>query len=169
MIKKKICMVGGYAVGKTSLVRKYVKGIYDDSYITTVGVKIDQRTETVDGQDVQLMIWDVAGRDDFQVVQKSYLQAAAGFLYVADGTRRETLDAVQAEMAEIAALYPRAVPALLAVNKHDLADGWEIDDASLAPFREQGVPIVYTSAKDGSNVEQAFASLAAQILASRAS
>lgn len=164
MIKKKICMIGGYAVGKTSLVRKYVEGIYSDDYITTVGVKIDQRTETVDGRDVRLMIWDIAGRDEFQVVQKSYLQGTAGFLYVVDGTRLETLKAVQEEMAEITALYPGVARAVLAVNKHDLADEWEIDDASLAPIREQGVPVFYTSAKDGVNVEQAFASLAEQTL-----
>ncbi len=169
MINKKICMIGGYAVGKTSLVRKYVESIYSDDYITTVGVKIDQRTETVDGREVRLMIWDIAGRDEFQVVQKSYLQGTAGFLYVADGTRLETLDAVQAEMTEIATLHPRGAPAVLAVNKHDLINEWEIDDASLAPFREQGVRIVYTSAKDGLNVEQAFASLAEQTLDSAAS
>ena len=166
MIKKKVCMIGAYAVGKTSLVRRYVSDIYDDAYHTTVGVKVDQRGEVVDGEEVRMMIWDIAGKDQFQAIQKSYLQGSAGFLYVIDGTRRETLDAVLEEMADIAELHPAVDSVLLAVNKHDLVDEWELDEASLAPVREKGIPVLFTSAKEGENVEKAFAELAGMMVRS---
>ena len=83
MIKKKICLIGEFAVGKTSLIQQYVKGIFSEDYLTTVGVKIDQRQETIAEKKVLLMIWDLAGRDQFANVQKSYLRGADGFLFVA--------------------------------------------------------------------------------------
>jgi small GTP-binding protein len=66
MIQKKVCMVGTSGVGKTSLVAKFVHSIFSDKYLTTVGVKIDKKTVTVDGNEVMLMIWDLAGDDDYQ-------------------------------------------------------------------------------------------------------
>lgn len=158
MIKKKVCLIGAYAVGKTSLVRKFVSGIFSDDYLTTVGVKIDQRTVSVDDRDVKLMIWDLAGRDEFQTVRKSYLLGATGFLFVADGTRAETLDAVREELEEIRESFS-GMPSLLLINKSDLTDEWEVDDEMLAPFREENLEIFTTSAKSGDHVEEAFDSL----------
>ncbi len=155
MIKKKVCLIGAYAVGKTSLVRRFVSGIFSDDYLTTVGVKIDQRTVTIGERQTRLMIWDLAGRDEFQAVRKSYLQGASGFLLVADGTRSETLDAVREEWEEIRPRFPGAAVILL-VNKCDLRDDWEIEEEALAPFREAGIPILETSAKVGENVAAAF-------------
>lgn len=168
MIKKKICLIGAYAVGKTSLVRRFVSGIFSDNYLTTVGVKIDQRTVSVDDREVRLMIWDLAGRDEFQAVQKSYLRGSSAFLYVIDGTRRETLDAVREEMAEITAEYPGMTSALL-VNKHDLVDDWEITEDLLAPFRQAGFLVLSTSAKTGENVAEAFDEMARRMLGDEAS
>lgn len=163
MIKKKICLIGAYAVGKTSLVRRFVSGIFSEEYLTTVGVKIDQRTVTVEGREVRLMIWDLAGRDEFQAVQKSYLRGASAFLYVIDGTRRETLDAACEEMAEVASEYP-GVTSLFLVNKCDLVDEWEIDEELLEPLRDAGLPVLFTSAKTGENVGEAFDELARRML-----
>src|SRR6187455_2295151 len=92
MIHKKICMLGGFAVGKTSLVAQYVTSLFSDKYLSTVGVKIDKKQIAVDGRDVTLMLWDVAGQDDFQSVQESQLRGMAGYLLVVDGTRRATLE-----------------------------------------------------------------------------
>ena len=69
MIQKKICMLGGFAVGKTSLVARYVTSMFSEKYLTTVGVKIDKKQVAVDGRDVTLMLWDIYGQDDFQDVQ----------------------------------------------------------------------------------------------------
>lgn len=163
MIKKKVCLIGAYAVGKTSLVRRFVSGHFSDQYLTTIGVKIDQRTVVVDGAEVRLMIWDLAGRDEFESVRKSYLAGASGFIYVADGTRRETLAEMKAEKAEIDALYP-GMPAILLVNKRDLISDWEIDDGSLAALESDGLPVLLTSALTGDNVAEAFDRLAARMI-----
>jgi small GTP-binding protein len=159
MIKKKVCLIGAYAVGKTSLVRRFVSGIFSDDYLTTVGVKIDQRTLTVLEREMRLMIWDLAGSDEFQSVRKSYLQGASGFLYVADGTRIETLDAVREEHDEIAVGFP-GVPSLLLVNKCDLVEEWEADEKALAPLRDKGFDVLKTSARTGEQVAEAFDLLA---------
>ena len=92
MIQKKICMLGGFAVGKTSLVARYVTSMFSEKYLTTVGVKIDKKQVAVDGRDVTLMLWDIYGQDDFQDVQTSQLRGMSGYLLVVDGTRRATLE-----------------------------------------------------------------------------
>ena len=92
MIQKKICMLGGFAVGKTSLVARYVTSLFSEKYLSTVGVKIDKKQVSVDGQDVTLMLWDIYGQDEFQTVQTSQLRGMSGYLLVVDGTRRATLE-----------------------------------------------------------------------------
>lgn len=163
MIKKKICLIGAFAVGKTSLVKRFVEGIYSDDYLSTVGVKVDQRNVTANGSEIRLMIWDLAGRDEFQAVRKSYLNGAAGFVYVVDGTRRETLEAMRLEMEEIEEKFP-SLPAVVLVNKHDLAESWELDEASLSPLRERELPVHFTSALTGENVADSFTELAERML-----
>mgnify|MGYP000934265078 CR=1 FL=1 len=134
MIQKKICMLGAFSVGKTSLVRRYVSSVFSDAYLTTVGVKIDKRVIDLDGREVTLILWDIAGEDDVSTVRMSYLRGSAGFVLVADGTRARTLDVakslqsrVQAELGE--------VPFTMLVNKSDLADQWTIADAELDALR----------------------------------
>ena len=92
MLQKKICMLGSFAVGKTSLVRRYVEGIYSDAYHTTVGVKVDKKVMHQDATEVTLVLWDIYGEDEFQKIRWTYLRGASGYLLVADGTRRATLE-----------------------------------------------------------------------------
>src|SRR5580700_10653949 len=92
MLQKKICMLGSFSVGKTSLVRRFVESIFSDRYLTTVGVKIDKKVVQVNGQDVTVMLWDLYGEDEFQKIRMSYLRGASGYLLVADGTRLATLE-----------------------------------------------------------------------------
>jgi len=66
VIQKKICMLGSFSVGKTSLVSRFVSTVFSDKYLTTVGVKIDKKALTVGGEDVTLMLWDIYGEDDFR-------------------------------------------------------------------------------------------------------
>ena len=91
MIQKKICMLGGYAVGKTSLVSRYVSSMFSEKYMTTIGVKIDKKGVDTEKDRVELVIWDIYGQDDFQKVRMSYLRGASGYLLVLDGTRGGTL------------------------------------------------------------------------------
>ena len=161
MIQKKICMIGTSGVGKTSLVSRFVQSIFAEKYLTTVGVKIDKKTVQVDGGEVMLMIWDLAGDDDFQRLQTSYLRGSGGYLLVADGTRRVTLEmALHVQERVVAAIG--AVPFILALNKADLAPEWDLDAALLASLVEKSWKIVKTSAKDGSGVEEIFEDLSRQ-------
>ena len=164
MIQKKICMIGTSGVGKTSLVARFVQSIFAEKYLTTVGVKIDKKVVPVEGGEVMLMIWDLAGDDDFQRLQTSYLRGSGGYLLVADGTRRVTLElAVQIQERVVAAIG--AVPFILALNKADLAPEWDLDPAQLASLAESGWKIVKTSAKDGAGVEAVFAELCRVMIA----
>ncbi len=163
MMHKKICMVGAVSVGKTSLVARYVYSLFSEKYLSTVGVKIDKKVLQVDGQSLTLILWDLAGDDDFQRLKTSYLRGAAGFLLVADGSRRTTLDqAVELQSRVAQATGP--IPFILVLNKSDLVNEWEIQDAHLAPLLAQGWVVRRTSAKDNVGVEDAFVELTRAML-----
>jgi small GTP-binding protein len=162
-LKKKICLIGAFAVGKTSMVRQYVDSLFSERYHTTVGVKIDKKQVEVQGQALDLIIWDLHGEDEFQSVRMSYLRGASGCIYVADGTRRATLDAAMVLRRQVeAAIGP--TPGVLAVNKCDLTTLWEVDHQTITGIAADNFSILTTSAKTGQSVEAAFATLAAMIL-----
>jgi len=119
MIQKKICMLGSFAVGKTSLVRRFVESIFSETYHTTVGVKIYKKIVDIDGAEINLVLWDLYGDDDFQKIRWSYFQGSSGYLLVADGTRRATIDKA-IELEERARKEIGAVPFVFVVNKCDL-------------------------------------------------
>jgi small GTP-binding protein len=167
LIQKKICLLGAFAVGKTSLVKRYVESDFSEKYLTTVGVQIKKRAVTVatpvGEQAVNLVIWDLAGEDEFQKVQLSYLRGAAGYFIVADGTRRATLDTAKILRQRVMDTIG-AVPFILLVNKSDLRGEWEIDEPALAEISAQGWPVIQTSAQSGAGVEAAFQLLAEKTL-----
>lgn len=167
MIQKKVCMIGTSSVGKTSLVARYVHSIFTDKYLTTVGVKIDKKALSIDGREVSLVIWDLAGDDDFQRLNMSYLRGTSGYLFVADGTRSITLDQLIDLRTRIEGAAG-AAPFVLALNKADLAGHWEVDDARVAALAAGGWEVLRTSAKDGRGVETAFETLSRRMLAAAA-
>lgn len=162
MIQKKICLLGAFAVGKTSLVARFVKSIYSDQYLTTVGVKVDKKTVTVGDEQINLIVWDLAGEDEFQKVRMDYLRGAAGYLLVADGTRRSTLETARM-LAERVNQAIGQIPFVLLVNKNDLAAEWEIDEEAIEECRLIGWRVLKASAKTGESVEEAFGLLAETI------
>jgi small GTP-binding protein len=164
MLQKKICMLGGFGVGKTSLVSRFVTSMFSDTYLTTIGVKIDKKTITVDAQEMTLMLWDIYGQDEFQTVRDSYLRGAAGYLLVADGTRHATLDTAAA-LQQKAESVVGDVPFLLLLNKADLVREWQVDETALLKVVDRGWSVVKTSAKTGDGVEGAFATLASRMAA----
>lgn len=163
MIQKKICMLGGTAVGKTSLVSRYVRSIFSEKYLTTVGVKIDKKSVTTGNQQVDLILWDLYGDDAFQKMRMSYLRGAAGYLLVIDGTRRDTLDTAL-DLRDSAERAIGRVPFILIANKADLAARWEVNDAMLADLTRRGWSILRTSARTGEGVEEAFGALTRAIV-----
>jgi len=163
MIKKKICMIGAFAAGKTSLVQRHVYSIFSEKYQTTVGVKVDKKQMRVGDQQLDLIIWDLHGEDDFQSVRMSYLKGSAGYIYVVDGTRRGTLDvALDLRARADASLGP--VPCVIALNKCDLRDSWEITTADMDLLGKKRIPAIETSAKTGHCVEKIFETLAASLM-----
>jgi small GTP-binding protein len=162
--KKKICMVGMYGVGKTSLVRRFVESIYEDRYHTTIGVKIDKKSLTVNGEDVVLAIWDMAGEDEMAQARLSHLRGADGYILVADGTRGASLEKavdLQRRIGEIAG----SLPFVLAVNKNDMREEWEVREEDLAALEW---PVYRSSARSGEGVEELFGTLAERMLSRRA-
>ena len=161
--KQKICMLGATGVGKTSLVARFVRSIFSDVYRTTVGVTIDKAHVRVGAHEVDLVLWDLSGEDEFQSVQLSYLRGASGYLLVADGTRRETV-ATALSLQESAASVVGGIPLVLVLNKADVTSSWAIGDEISNRLSEKGWPIIETSAKTGDGVERAFVALTRAIL-----
>ena len=163
MIQKKICLLGGFAVGKTSLIRRFVTGMFSERYQTTIGVTIEKKTLLVDDRDVTLMIWDLYGEDDFQKMRESYLRGSSGYILVADGMRRSTLDTAES-LHQLAQSTLGSVPFVLIVNKADQLQEWEIDEATLAQLRRKGWLVFTGSAKTGDGVPELFMRLTHTIL-----
>lgn len=163
MLQKKICMLGSFAVGKTSLVRRFVESIYSDVYQTTVGVKVDKKSISVNGTDISLVLWDIYGEDDYQKMRWTYLRGASGYLLVADGTRIATFEKAfgleQRVKEEVG-----AIPFVFLINKCDLQQDWELDSAMESQIGARNWSALRSSAKTGENVEEAFQMLAQKML-----
>lgn len=163
VVQRKVCMLGATSVGKSSLVRRFVESIFSEKYHSTIGVKIDRKLVQVGDAQVSLLLWDLQGEDEFQSVRLSYLRGASGLIFVADGTRPETLATTRAIRASAEETVGN-VPSLLLLNKADLADAWVLDDAFVEANGPSGIPVFRTSAKTGDNVEAAFESLVRRML-----
>ena len=153
-------MVGQFGVGKTSLVRRFVDSIFDERYLTTVGVKIDRKDVTVGSESVTLMLWDLAGEDDLAQLNVSHLRGASGYILVVDGCRSASL-AKAVELQRRIAGHLGPLPFVLVVNKADLRDQWEVTSNTVS---QHGWPTFETSAKAGSGVEEMFFALAGKVL-----
>ena len=162
MTQKKICLLGTFAVGKSSLAQRFVESIFSDRYRTTVGVRIHRKAVALNGDTLNLIIWDLAGEDEFVVLRTEYLRGSAGYLLVADGTRRDTLDKT-IDLHRRARTALGDVPFILAVNKTDRADDWAIDESALEELSQQGWSIIRTSAKSGQGVDEAFTRIARKV------
>jgi hypothetical protein len=161
-LQKKLCMLGGFGVGKTSLVRRFVHSVFSDTYLTTVGVKIDKKTVELAGKTVNLILWDLAGEDDLSSLRTTYLRGTAGYLLVADGTRPATLDVALSLNQRVEAEFGK-LPFALLLNKSDLRDQWAIGDADIASLSESGWWVRSSSAMTGEGVEEAFHDLAVRV------
>lgn len=162
MIQKKVCMLGAFAVGKTSLVARFVKSIFSEKYHTTVGVKIDKKVVSAPSGDINLILWDLYGEDDFQKVRMSYLRGSSGYILVVDGTRKETLDTaigLKQNVEESVGVLPFVV----VLNKSDLTQEWELDESRVETLTAQGWTFIRGSAKTGEGVEEAFQTLVEKI------
>ena len=164
MISKKICMLGLLSVGKTSLVEQYVNSIFSDRYLSTVGVKISKKSMTIDDTDMSVVLWDMEGKDEYTDINMLYLRGAMGFFVVADLTRLDTFEAALKIRQIVLDMLGQDIPHMMLLNKSDLP-GWEVDDERVKKARASGIKILYTSAKTGTSVNEAFETLARDMLA----
>jgi small GTP-binding protein len=163
MIQKKVCMIGSFAVGKTSLVRRFVESIYSDKYHTTVGVKVDKKIVTVGTVETTLLLWDIEGAESEHDLRKSYLRGASGYLLVADGTRSDTLYRAVALQARVEETVGQ-IPFLVLLNKCDLTEEWEIGAKERTALEAKNWIVMNTSAKTGISVEEAFLTLTEKMI-----
>lgn len=160
---RKICMLGDFGVGKTSLVARFAHNTFSGKYLTTVGVKVDSKTITLPGErKVTLVLWDFAGKDVIGELDQDYLRGAHGLILVVDGTREATLGTALQLRSQACDLLGE-MPAVLLLNKVDLIDRWEFEPNALNEARSI-LPVFETSAKTGAAVEQVFSSLALRAL-----
>lgn len=162
-LSKKVCLLGDFAVGKTSLVRRFVYNLFDDKYLSTLGVRVSRKEIVLPNQDdmvaLTLMLWDLAGSEEFSEVRASYLRGSAGAVLVCDLTRPETLDGL-AEYARGLRAVAAAAPIIIAANKDDLREQHLVSAEQVqAAGRALGAPCFFTSARLGQNVEDVFRQL----------
>jgi small GTP-binding protein len=169
-VKAKICLVGDIAVGKTSLVKRYVLDTFDDRYVATIGTKVVKRSVEVAWRGamarMDLVIWDIMGERGFrQLLKEAYFEGAQGILAVCDVTRRDTLFDLNGWM-QLARKRVGSVPVAFLGNKVDLEAERNVSDEELARlagvYDAEAFP---TSAKTGANVERAFRCVAEAIAA----
>jgi len=165
IVQKKICLLGDFGVGKTSLVRRFVEDRFEDKYLTTIGVKISRKTIERPYGSMNMLIWDLAGSTGFDsFTNPSYMQGTAGAAIVCDITRRETLTIV-AEYARQARIMNPKIHLVFVCNKADLAGTRVISDPEIASVSSTfgDGTFFLTSARTGERVEDVFFTLAEKI------
>jgi small GTP-binding protein len=133
--------------------------MFDDKYFTTLGVKIDKKEVNVNGQEITLMLWDIAGEDDLAQLRVSHLRGAHGYILVVDGCRAVTFQKAK-ELQKRVTETIGPVPFVFVMNKCDLRDKWEVQQGDIDAC---GWPTFETSAKSGSGVEEMFLGLASTL------
>jgi small GTP-binding protein len=161
MISKKVILTGSFGVGKTSLFNQFIFQTFSDKYLTTIGVKVNKKTVEVGDDSVSVLLWDIAGEISQDKVPNSYFLGAAAVIYVVDLNRPITFQNAQQDVAHLRSLIPDCILRIVG-NKKDLID----DEKLKALEQEMTLPCdIYTSAKNGDNVEALFTDLATQLLA----
>jgi small GTP-binding protein len=168
-INKKVCLLGDFGVGKTSLVRRFVYDRFEDKYLSTIGVKVSRKSMVLSHQDrlidLSIILWDLAGSEEFNQVRASYLRGAAGILLVCDLTRPETLQHLPSYLDDMRQVCP-AAEVILAANKADLIDEQRLLVSQIEAFlSDHHFPYYLTSAKSGDGVETIFSQLGQVMLA----
>jgi small GTP-binding protein len=165
-VSKKVCLLGDYAVGKTSLVQRFVYDRFSDKYLSTIGVKVSRKVVMVPHESTQsvikvsLLIWDLAGSEEFHSLQASYLRGTSGAIVVCDLTRPATLDSIPRYADSLRQIVDSA-HIVLAGNKLDLSEQRSIPEDTVAQAASRlNAPYYLTSAKEGSQVETLFRRLA---------
>ena len=157
MIRKKILLLGDFSVGKTSLIRRYIDKTFDDSYLTTIGVKISEKEMLIDDVDLKLLVWDVEGATKTKKIPLAYFKGASAAIFVADVSRKETMDSIDAHVETFLEINPNS-KYIISYNKSDLLSKEE-ENSLILPSNS-----FLSSAKKDENIEILFEVLAQEIV-----
>lgn len=159
-LARKVCLIGRFAVGKTSLIRQYIEQQFSEKYKTTVGVSISTKEVIIDkNHAISMILWDIAGfeKEDHY---HHYLRGTQGIIWVLDGTEPESFKIFnQIHIPNI-----ESIPTICLINKHDLTNDWALTDRDLSEIQKHVNYIKYSSAKTGENVEESFNHLASMLV-----
>lgn len=160
----KLLLIGDSGVGKSCLLLRFADNSYTDSYISTIGVDFKIRTVEIDGKTIKLQIWDTAGQERFRTITSSYYRGSHGIIVVYDVTDMDSFNNVKQWFQEIDRYATEGVTKLLVGNKSDLTSKKVVEYNTAKEFADSmGVQFIEASAKDSTNVEQAFLAMARQI------
>ena len=163
---KKICLLGDFMVGKTSLIRRYVLDEFSPEYKATLGVGIYKHQSVVPpgevGQSVNLILWDVEGGEHRQKMLPTYVMGAAGAILVCDASRPETADILE-DYATLFDQHAPGRPLVMVANKIDLLEDGQVPESIQARAKNLNTMLVATSAKTGDRVVDAFHQLSLRI------
>jgi small GTP-binding protein len=171
VVSQKICLIGDFGVGKTSLIRQFVDRQFSDKYLSTVGVKISRKLVSIDNsqaepKQLQLIVWDIEGSTRFKAIAPSYLQGAKGVIIVGDVTRQSSIQSLKDHVQLFQSVNPKS-SLIIALNKVDLIESNEREHLLKSipnEFDNLNVSIHITSAKTGEGVDETFQKLASQML-----
>ncbi|MHA1615520.1 MAG: Rab family GTPase [Candidatus Thorarchaeota archaeon] len=159
----KIVFLGEGAVGKTSLVGRFVYDSFEGDYLATIGTDIHLKMVQVDDVLVKLVIWDIAGQDNFAQLRKAYYMNASGAFYIFDTSRAETVERID-EWVQALYTVTGEIPLIICENKTDLESA--ISQKTRDKISKKlNVKMIKTSAKENTNVEEAFREMTKEILA----
>ena len=161
----KICLLGEANVGKTSLVYRFIENKFRDNYKSTLGVNLLKKDLNVGGYgDVVAQIWDLGGQESFKSLRKLYLEGANGALLIYDLTQKKTFEKLRGWIEDFNLARPNE-PTILIGNKNDLKDKSQVTDEEANRFASEfNIQYLSTSAKTGTNVEEAFNKMIKTIL-----
>jgi small GTP-binding protein len=171
IISKKICLIGDFSVGKTSLIKRFIEDKFSDQYLTTVGVKISRKTVMIDAsttsaQQINLLIWDIEGHTKQKSISLNYLQGAHGAIIVGDLTRPDTLKHLANHLKLFVEINPQS-KSIVAFNKSDLITTDKLNKLverhSFASY-DRVINSYVTSAKTGHSVDCMFEQLAINLM-----
>jgi len=160
----KLVLIGDSGVGKSCLLLRFADDTYTESHISTIGVDFKIRTIQLDGKTIKLQIWDTAGQERFRTITSSYYRGAHGIIVVYDTTDSETFEHVKTWLHEIERYASENVNKLLVGNKSDLTTKRQVETEAAKEFADSAsIPFLETSAKNATNVEDAFMTMAGEI------
>ena len=153
-----IILLGDSSVGKTSLLKKYIDDVFEETYMSTIGVDFKEKKISLNDLKVNLKIWDSAGQERFKSIAKTFIKGADGIMFVYDITHSETLDNLKSWIIQSEDSTEKSK--IIIGNKGDKEDNRQVSEDSLKNFCEaQKIKGIEVSAKLGTNVKVAFETL----------